>query len=416
MTEGDRPEWAERLLRERTTRSWTQMDVIRAMRTYSDEFIPDSMLDQYKRWERGKHMPTDPRHRALLAAVFGTVSDSLFGERTRLVLPTDHNDQLLMSQTGMDTLEILERIRRPSIGDSTLDGLKLTIEQLCCEYKSANPRELIATSRDWLTKMTLMLRENNLTITQHQEVLAGAGQLALLVGCLEYDIDDRMSAEATRAVAMQLGHESGNSHIVGWSHELSAWFALTQGNYRRALEAAQAGQLSAPNQSVAVQLAAQEAKAWARMGDQRNVMHALERGRQLLEGLPYPDRPENHFVVEPDKYDFYAMDCYRIVGENNLAAMHAGEVVRKGTAPDGAETSPMRNSEARITLGVVAARNGDLEHAVSHGFNALTGPRQSRPSLVMVSSELDHTLRARYSGEQETNDFHEAFTTLRRSA
>lgn len=97
-------------------------------------------------------------------------------------------DQWIVSQTGMDTLEILQKIRRPSIDDSTLDALNLTIEQLCCEYRSANPHELIVKGREWLNKMTRLLRENSLTLKQHREVLNGAGQLALLVGCLEYDV------------------------------------------------------------------------------------------------------------------------------------------------------------------------------------------------------------------------------------
>lgn len=215
---------------------------------------------------------------------------------------------------------------------------------------------------------------------------------------------------------MQLGMESGSSHIVGWAHEMTAWFALTRGDYRQTIEAAQAGQASSTTQSVAVQLAAQEAKAWSRMGDQRNVLQALERGRQLLERLPYPDRPDNHFVVDPDKFDFYAMDCYRIVGDNNLAAMHAQEIIRRGTAADGSEILPMRNAEARITLGVVAAREGELERAISHGMDALNTSRRSRPSLTMVGSELDRTLRTRFASEPETQEFHDAFTTIRRPA
>lgn len=421
MTDDDRPEWAQRLLRERTTRGWSQRDVVRAMRTFTTEPIPDAehwertMLDQYKRWERGKHQPTDPRHRTTLAAVYGTVSDSLFGDRSRLIVP-GRDEQLLLAETGMDTLEILQRIRRPSIDDGTLDALNLKIEQLCCEYASGEPHELIREGRKWLEKVTQLLRDNNLTLRQHREVLNSAGQLALLVGCLEYDTDQRPGAEATRIAAMELGTESGSAHVIGWAHEMSAWFALTQGNYRAAIDAAQAGQVASRGTSVAVQLAAQEAKAWARIGDQRNVAQALERGRQLLEQLPYPERPENHFVVDPDKFDFYAMDCYRIVGENKLASMHAEEVIRKNTADDGTETAPMRNVEARITLGVVAARAGELEQAVNYGMSAIQTGRQSQPTLAMVGAELDRTLRARFGPQSDAADFHEAYSNVRKSA
>ncbi|MEU4496050.1 hypothetical protein AB0F96_22025 [Streptomyces sp. NPDC023998] len=108
---------------------------------------------------------------------------------------------------------------------------------------------------------------------------------------------------------------------------------------------------------------------------------------------------DNHFVVDPAKFDFYAMDCYRLVGEDKLARTLADEVLRVGTDFDGTERSPMRNAEARVTLGVTAAREGDLEQALIHGERALQGDRQSVLSLIMTSRELAAVMRDRYSQE-----------------
>jgi Tfp pilus assembly protein PilF len=47
----------------------------------------------------------------------------------------------------------------------------------------------------------------------------------------------------------------------------------------------------------------------------------------------------------------------------------------------------MRLAEARITLGVIAARQGDLEQAIHYGERALTAPRKSLPSLLMVNDQ-----------------------------
>jgi len=154
-----------------------------------------------------------------------------------------------------------------------------------------------------------------------------------------------------------------------------------------------------------VQLAGQRAKAWARMGDRRQVELALEQGRALLEGLPYPDDLDNHFVVDPAKFDFYAMDGYRIVGEDKRAELYAREVIRSSTEPDGTERKPMRIAEARLTLGVLAAREDDLEHALTFGRRALNGDRKSLPSLLMVSSELTDILGQRYGKEPEALSF-----------
>lgn len=46
---------------------------------------------------------------------------------------------------------------------------------------------------------------------------------------------------------------------------------------------------------------------------------------------------------------------------------------------------PMRIAEERLTLGVAAAREGDLYEAVSQGRRAIDGARKSLPSLAMVA-------------------------------
>ena len=76
------------------------------------------------------------------------------------------------------------------------------------------------------------------------------------------------------------------------------------------------------------------------------------------------------------------------LGEDSIAEALAETVVQASTDFDGTERAPMRLAEARITLGVVAAREGDLEHAVQLGSQALSGERKSLPSLVMVSRDL----------------------------
>ncbi|MFD9716740.1 hypothetical protein [Streptomyces sp. NPDC059076] len=67
----------------------------------------------------------------------------------------------------------------------------------------------------------------------------------------------------------------------------------------------------------------------------------------------------------------------------------------------------MRNAEARVTLGVAAAREGDLEQALIHvhGERALQGDRQSVPSLIMISRELAAVMGQRYSTESTAQDY-----------
>jgi hypothetical protein len=239
-----------------------------------------------------------------------------------------------------------------------------------------------------------------------------AGWVALLLDCVEYDTGNRQTAESTRLAALSLGTEADHSEIQGWAHEIRAWINLTGGDYHGVIAAARAGTEAAPIHGVTVQLAAQEAKAWARIGDRRQTEVALHQGRHLLEALPYPENLNNHFVVDPTKFDFYAMDCYRHLGEDKMAAVLAEEVIRASTDFDGIERAPMRTAEARITLGVVAARQGDVERAVHHGQRALTGRRKSLPSLLMVGRDLTRMLKEHYPDDPVAKSYIDHLRTL----
>ncbi|WP_030277601.1 tetratricopeptide repeat protein [Streptomyces sp. NRRL B-24484] len=107
------------------------------------------------------------------------------------------------------------------------------------------------------------------------------------------------------------------------------------------------------------------------------------------------------------------MDCYRRVGKDWLAEQLAREVLQASTDYDGTERAPMRNAVARVTLGVVAARAGNLEAAISYGEQALGGTRRSIPSLVVVSEDLRTVLQQQYGGQGDAEDFLGHFRSLR---
>jgi transcriptional regulator with XRE-family HTH domain len=303
-----------------------------------------------------------------------------------------------------ETSELLLRIQASDTSHTTVEALQVTAFELCCDYGWRDAGELRGEALRWLREVVRLRRAAGLR--EHGDLLTVAGWLGLLVGCVEYDMGMRTVANASRAAALSLGEEAGNTEIAAWAWEMTAWFALTQGRFSEAIAAAQAGQgLVGESHTVSVQLIGQEAKALARTGDVRAVREALDRGRHLLEKFPRPDRPDHHFVVDPDKWDFYAMDTYRLAGDDERAEHHAHQVLRLGTAADGTEKAPMRMAEARLTLGVASARAGELEQAVGMGMEAFRATRRSLPSLLMVAGELDVELSRRYPKEPSTGDF-----------
>jgi hypothetical protein len=357
-------------------------------------------LRNWKRWESGEVDEPDNFHKPYLARTFGLPVATLFPQP-----PSNKAETELLSGTGMDTLEIVTRLRATDVSPGTLEATQIAIDQLCTDYAVVPAEQLRVRGLNWLERLTALL-DRRLTLAQHQEVLALAGQVALLLGCVEYDMGEANMAETTRQAALSLGHEADHADIIGWAYEMRAWYSLTKGEYHDAIIAARAGhEAVGAYHSVTVQLAAHRAKAWARIGDRREVELALDHGRTLLDALPYPNNPRNHFVIDPAKFDFYTMDCYRHLGDDSLAEAHANEVLRSATNPDGTEKDPMRTAEARITLGVVTARAGDPAGAVELGRKAISGTRKSLPSLAMHLQELGAVLTKLYPRDARVRSY-----------
>ncbi|MEV8506159.1 helix-turn-helix transcriptional regulator [Actinoplanes sp. NPDC051475] len=380
---------------------------VRALRTERGRSLADLAAavpcdkGHLSRIENGARRPTSELARRL---------DDVLGARGDIVAAAHLDSVAADDARPWETAELLRRVQADDAAPATLESLHAMVFELCCQYARQPAAGLRVEAHGWMREVARLLHRPT-GLAAHRELLVAAGWLALVVGCVEYDMGMRAGAEARRVAARQLGDEAGHSEIVAWSHEMAAWFALTQSRCRGVLTAAEAGRSAAPGGSAAVQLAGQEAKAFARLGDVAAVRDALARGRTLLDRMAAPDRPDHHFVVDPDKWDFYAMDAYRLAGDDELAAHHARTVLALGAGPDG-EKAPMRMAEARLTLAAVAARAGDLEQAVATGIGALGAGRKSLPSLLMVAGELDVELHRRFPGESSADEIRDALRSI----
>ncbi len=346
-----RPDWAARIKREREARGWSQSRAVANLRaTYArrtkgkEAGSAESLLREWKDWEAGR---VKPQHWApYIAEAFGGVTEDFFPT------PRQANESLI-TQVGMDTAELVARLNKSTVDATALHALRITTDRLCTEYRHRDNDDLRAEGQSWLREVSGLL-DHRMTYQQHGELLSIAAMLALLVGCVEYDSGQQTAAESTRRFALELGTSLDDRNIMGWAHEMSAWFALTSGDLHHAIAASEIGMDAAGHRSVSVQLAAQAAKAWARLGNRRGVESTLDRGRALLESLPKPDNPDHHFQIDPTKWQFYEMDAYRILADDDLAVMHAEHVIHDGAgAPATREAqcaAPRHNSPSASLL------------------------------------------------------------------
>jgi hypothetical protein len=241
------------------------------------------------------------------------------------------------------------------------------------------------------------------------------GWLATLLATLEFDAGDQPAAEDSRDAALQLGKAAGHQEIMAWSFELLAWFALVNHQPRQAIDLAQQGLTLAPNTSAGVQLAMQQARVWARLGQRRETEQALRAGATALARLPPPAHPEDHFAFDAPKLTFYAAMCFTWLHQTEQAEDHARQVIAQSTEVPGVLRWPTRYAVAQVDLALLAVQRSQPDEAALRGTAGLDSGRVVTSTLGWFA-ELDDLLIRDYSALPEVQDFHDRFTVVRRSA
>ncbi|TYB71273.1 hypothetical protein FXF51_02230 [Nonomuraea sp. PA05] len=71
------------------------------------------------------------------------------------------------SAAELDTLKIVTRLRASTVDDATIDGLHITVDQLCCDYPHVAAGQLLVEGRRWFARLTTLL-DHRLTLAQHR--------------------------------------------------------------------------------------------------------------------------------------------------------------------------------------------------------------------------------------------------------
>jgi tetratricopeptide (TPR) repeat protein len=310
---------------------------------------------------------------------------------------------------GLDAVEVARIAERSDVGSDTLDTVDAIVDRLCRDYSREPARWLLPKVNDRLRRVVGLLG-GHLRLDEHRRLLVAAGWLEVLRATLAFDLRDRVAGEASRSVAQRLAVQAEHPEIVGWTFELQAWWALTDRYFRAAVDRSRQGQAAAPrHSSVMAQLAAQEARAWARLGDRRETRAALERAGAALAILPVPDHPEHHLVFDADKLHFYAATCYAWLDMADPAEEHAREVIRQ--CGDGRWRTRFAN--AHVDLGLARAARGEIDGAAEAGQRALAVFDTPPTATLWRAADL-HQALSPYGDVAAVRDWCEVYALARR--
>jgi hypothetical protein len=96
------------------------------------------------------------------------------------------------------------------------------------------------------------------------------------------------------------------------------------------------------------------------------------------------------------------------------AKVDARDVIAQAINGDGTVRWPTRLAVARVDLGLVAAKRGQLDEAAHFGIEALDSGRVVASTLAWFAA-LDAALQRDGSDVAEVQDFHERYLLTRRS-
>jgi transcriptional regulator with XRE-family HTH domain len=260
------------------------------------------------------------------------------------------------------------------VGTGTVERLELAVDELATAYPGTPPAELNSRVRGYLG-YTSRLLDGCMTLAEHRRLLVVAGWLSLLAATTLIDLHRDHAAAAYLRTAAQLARETEYAEIAAWCLETQAWQVLTEGDYRRAVDIAQAAQQVAPKSGSAfIQATAQEGRAWARLGAGPETRAALSRVEALVSPLPVPDRPEHHYRYDPAKSEAYVATTLAWIGDP-AAERYARQVLARLESTVDGSPRPRRAASARLDLSLALIAAGRHDEAAGTTLEAISSGR-----------------------------------------
>ncbi|TDC73918.1 helix-turn-helix domain-containing protein [Streptomyces hainanensis] len=366
-----------------------------------------------QRWERGDGEPQPfqrPKIANLLGIAPGELNSLLFADDPQpedasrwlgVGLPT-HEDEL-------EALELARRVQASDVGNETLGRLEQVFDELATAYPATPPQELLERVRKHTGYVSNLLGVRK-TLEEHRRLVVIGGWFSLLGATLHIDLNQPNAATAKLRTAVSLARQAGHVEIESWCYETEAWRVLTDGDYSRALELSLMAQSFAPDgSSVAIQAAAQEGRARARLGQARETYLAIDRVQRQSAALGMNHRPEHHYQYDPAKSTAYTATTLAWLGDV-AAEGYAREVIAR-LAP-GADISkwPRRVASANIDLALTLVAHGRLDEACDAAQKAILSGRVV-PSNHWRALEVVTAVELRKI--PEASDLREAFEGMK---
>jgi hypothetical protein len=275
-------------------RTWTefQKDFIRTADQLDERVTVSSR--QVSRWMTGclDGLPY-PASCRVLEKMFGESAERLFGPpdparrvevATVEVLGSVPGDHLAMQRevamAASESAHFGQFAEQSNVGPDTLEQFRADLVRIVTNYPNRPVYPLFVEVRA-LRNRAFELLEGRQYPEQSRELYLVAGALCGVLANASFDLGWLPAAETQARTAFLCAELAGNNALRAWIRGMQSLVAYWDERPRAAVERAADGWRYVPETGTArVRLASIEARAHARMGDQRETEHALARAEQ----------------------------------------------------------------------------------------------------------------------------------------
>jgi transcriptional regulator with XRE-family HTH domain len=145
----------------------------------------------------------------------------------------------------IEAMELARRVAASDMGEDTFAALEATVDDLASAYPGTPPDELLTRVRRHLAYVGKLM-DARMTLAERRRLIVVGGWLSLLAATCGIDLHQRAAASARLRTAAAMAQHAGHPEILAWCLETEAWQAITDGDYRRAVDLAQGAQRVAP--------------------------------------------------------------------------------------------------------------------------------------------------------------------------
>lgn len=250
------------------------------------------------KWEREQKRP-DTHYRKLLCQLFGASEHELgfrpaLAESASMVIDvTSLNSAQPTEADGLESpFDVAERMQAlvgSNTSDEALSQLDDMIELVIGSYETTGPKELARRVVQQRRRVEELLNGRQLP-RQRERLHRTAAKLSGLLGYMAVNLGNFAAARAYCAEAFQLAGLVNDTDLQAWTRGTESFCAYYKGDYRQAVDLARDGQRYAAGGPQVVRLASNgEARALAKLGDERGVDHAVARALDVSERFELPD-------------------------------------------------------------------------------------------------------------------------------